>query len=175
VTTSRHNLAAAQSASPLVQPSQQTTARPRRIAACGLDDWREQFRAAMHETGCTQDVIAAVLGVSQQRVSMLVRERIGLDQLEQLRDDPATRDLWLAFMRRHLARGGAAMDACASDGLDHAHGRQRLVKEMSEALCAASVPVLGPREHAAYCQELREAIDAAQARLVALEQQKAVG
>lgn len=90
------------------------TVPARRLAACGPQlDAISIFIEAMHETGTTQDVLACIWECSRQNVSDILnrneRRKLACDRLDQLRDHPAGHACWLAFMRRHVERGGAAL------------------------------------------------------------------
>lgn len=106
-----------------------TTARALRPPVAARRGWRRHFRDAYERCGHSQDSVAAALGWAQQAVARLLSRASGrvlnLDQLESLRDDPATRDAWLLFLKLHALEGGVVLeDASArdSEGKAASHG-----------------------------------------------------
>lgn len=89
------------------------TARPFKPLATTRRGWRRHLRDAYERCGHTQDSLAAVLGWAQHQVARLLNRDSGrvlnLDQLEALRDDRATRDVWLMLLKLHALEGGVVL------------------------------------------------------------------
>lgn len=90
-----------------------TTERLLRPIVAARRGWRRHFRDAYERCGHTQDSLAAALGCAQQRVARLLTRDSGrvlnLDQLEALRDERATRDAWLLFLKLHALEAGVVL------------------------------------------------------------------
>lgn len=75
-----------------------------------VDGWRRDFRQALANTGHTHDSVAASLEIPREHVSNMLSatgtRRLTTDHLEALSNNPATRDLWVEFLRLQAARAG---------------------------------------------------------------------